>query len=546
MLLLGTTGAGKTYQLRGLIEQLRRADRRVGAIDKLGNHWGLTVSADGKSAGLDFVIFGGKRAHVPMEPSDGERLGQLFVEKNIPAIFDVSQWKADEQLEWIEAFADAVFLHNEDALHLAVDEAQSWVPQGGGGDAFNSVRRLAEQGRGNGIRLMLASQRWSRLDASVRGMADNLVVAMRQTSPIDRKAIAELVAISRTQQKDIEEQLPLLKSGEGYVWEPRSAELKRYRFPPNATFDSSRTPRHGDKPVQTISTSGGLVEELKALLAPPAAKEAPTPALPVPASDARRIAELEEELARERLRTQHARDEIEIAVDGAHRAIDRLKREVTDAFETYFPVGDANAQPHDANSQPAIPPEAKGAAAIVATTGLDPHPSPAAAPGPSPRPDVGEPHPLAERIIAKLTAIAPARLTWRQLASLLCYKPDGGYFRAGKRAALQAGAIREDGDYVAAIGVAGDPLTRDQAVELWRGVLQDPAPRLIEVLDRFPFMTKAELASELSYTATGGFFRKGLALLRQNGVTVESGDTVRLADPLPGQASLPTTKRAEP
>src|SRR4051812_27513899 len=37
LLLIGQTRSGKTYQLRGAIEQLRLADRRVGAIDKVGN-----------------------------------------------------------------------------------------------------------------------------------------------------------------------------------------------------------------------------------------------------------------------------------------------------------------------------------------------------------------------------------------------------------------------------------------------------------------------------------------------------------------------------
>lgn len=39
LLLLGTTGAGKTYQQRGFMERLRFNGRRVGAVDKLGNHW---------------------------------------------------------------------------------------------------------------------------------------------------------------------------------------------------------------------------------------------------------------------------------------------------------------------------------------------------------------------------------------------------------------------------------------------------------------------------------------------------------------------------
>jgi len=64
LLIVGQTRSGKTYRLRGAIEQLRRADRRVGAIDKLGNHWGLTRSADGSGPGLEFVRDGRWRATI--------------------------------------------------------------------------------------------------------------------------------------------------------------------------------------------------------------------------------------------------------------------------------------------------------------------------------------------------------------------------------------------------------------------------------------------------------------------------------------------------
>lgn len=269
LLIIGQSRTGKTYQLRGAIEQLRRADRRVGAIDKIGNHWGLTVSADGKGPGLEFVIFGGKRAMVPMTPDQGDMLGRLFVERNIPAIFDVSQWTSIERLRWVADFADAVFRYNEGALHLGVDEAQSWMPLNGGGPAFQNMLRLVEQGLGNGIRLMMSVQRLARLDATARGMSP-LVVAMRQTGTIDRKAVAELMAIDAADAARLKRELPTLPAGTGYIWDPGSGVLDKHAFPPNITFDSSRTPRHGDTPPAPIAVSSTLVDELRAALAAPA------------------------------------------------------------------------------------------------------------------------------------------------------------------------------------------------------------------------------------------------------------------------------------
>lgn len=352
LLVLGTTGSGKTYQLRGMIEQLRRADRRVGAIDKLGNHWGLTTSADGARAGLEFFIFGGKRGQLPMTPDQGEQLGRLFVERNIPAIFDVSQWRADEQQQWVADFADAVFRYNEGALALALDEMQSWTPQGGGGEAFRPVQRLAEQGRGNGVRLLMSCQRLSRLDATVRGMA-HLVVAMRQTSTIDRKAVADLVASDKTDLQLLEE-LPRLKTGTGFLWDPAKLGLERISFPSNTTFDSSRTPRHGDTPPAPIVISSALVDELREALAPAATAAAKSAGDAYHAGQAagealierdRRIAELEDSNAQLQADVVRYR----FIAKRALTIADRQNKDLGELLQVLQPVRDANMHSGDAD-----------------------------------------------------------------------------------------------------------------------------------------------------------------------------------------------------
>lgn len=574
LLLLGTTGAGKTYQQRGFLERLRRADRRVGAVDKLGNHWGLTLSADGERPGLDFVIFGGKRAHVPMTPSDGERIGRLFVERNIPAIFDVSQWKSDEQLEWMEGFADAVFLHNTGALHLGLDEAQSWVPQGGGGDAFNSVRRLAEQGRGNGIFLMLACQRWSRLDSSVRGMADNLIVAMRQTSPIDRKAIADLVALDRTQHAAIMEQLPLLKNGEGYVWEPREARAVRYQFPPNTTFDSSRTPRHGDTPPAPIAVSSELVEELRRAMAP-APEDHPDDTIPNDPLEAFEkgsavgvmLAERDRAIAGLQNRVHdvgHVALEISTAVSGLAYHVERVLAEIAGAFEAYFPdvtlpagllnaqsalrgdgttrrvddlgsVQDARKMSTDGQqslSAPAAParrPKAEGAAHVPE--------QPRAAPTPSPEREY--------RSLAVLAAIYPAGLTETAWAGRAGRARKGGAWQQQRRRYAKAGLVEQrDGRWhatsagVVAAGADIPTLPRPgrELVEWWAGRLRrGGGGRLLQILFDKRGLTRDALAAEARMTASGGAFNAYVQELKRNELIDERGKRLFVSPALTGE-----------
>jgi hypothetical protein len=520
-LLLGQTRSGKTYQLRGFLERLRRADRRVGAVDKLGNHWGLTLSADGARPGLDFVIFGGKRAHVPMTPADGGRLGQLFVERSVPAIFDVSQWHHDEQQIWLADFADAVFLHNEGALHLALDEAPSWIPQQmERGAAFRPVQRLATQGLGNGIRLIMASQRWSMIDKTAAAMA-SVVVTLRQFGSADRKTMRELLPADAADVASMERELASLPAGTGYVWNPGPASLERHSFPQNSTFDSSRTPRHGDAAPAPVTVSSELVDELRKILQRPElggpgdGQQGEVSLQRRNAAQDGRIEALENALAE-----AHAQialfAEARAQRDQYLAAINSIAQLAGDALSGHNRPAEGSAVPQPrAKRAPEHPPTGKGKPPGAA--------SPKAATA------------MATRIIVQLEDLAPARLTWRQVASLLGYKPDGGYFRAGKRDALASGRLFEEGEYVRAALAPSATLTRADAMVLWARALGEPASRMIDELSVSGPVAREELARIMGYAATGGFFRRGLALLRQNGVITEAGEIVSLADPLPGE-----------
>lgn len=58
---LGKTGSGKSYAIRGVVERLLDDKARACIIDPTGTWWGLKSSSTGKSAGYPVVIFGGTR-----------------------------------------------------------------------------------------------------------------------------------------------------------------------------------------------------------------------------------------------------------------------------------------------------------------------------------------------------------------------------------------------------------------------------------------------------------------------------------------------------
>lgn len=559
LLLLGTTGAGKTYQLRGLIEQLRRAERRVGAIDKLGNHWGLTLTADGEPAAHDFVIFGGDRAHVPMQPDQGAEVGRLFVERNIPAIFDVSLWKAWDQQQWVADFADAVFLANRAALHLAIDEAQSWVPQGGGGEAFGSILRLAEQGRGRGIRLMMAAQRLSRIDKSAANQAA-IVIAMRQTGTADRKAIRDLVAADDVA---FDKELPGLPTGTGFVWDPMKATVERVAFPPNTTFDSSRTPRHGDVPVEPAGNTTARVEELRALLAPQHESESQKSGYPddgIPADPAkayakggevgRMLRERDEALADLHVRLNAARADRDryrtiareaLLLGGRQLAqIETLIKIIDNAGVDDPPLAHSHERLDDLGSVQDGRKMSMDRPQRAEETGAERTPAePGATAG-----ETAPPSPETEyRALAGLAAIYPAGLTEKAWAARTGYSAKGGAWVARRKRYTDAGFIeRRDGLWhatAAGVAAAGQDVPRlpspgDALVEWWAARI-GAAGRLLRILHAKRGLTRDALAAEARMSAKGGTFSAYVGELRRADLITERGKRLFVSTTLTGE-----------
>ena len=64
----GARGSGKTSCGRVMAEETAKAGQRFCAVDLKGDWFGLKSSANGKSAGLPVVVFGGEHADVPLEP----------------------------------------------------------------------------------------------------------------------------------------------------------------------------------------------------------------------------------------------------------------------------------------------------------------------------------------------------------------------------------------------------------------------------------------------------------------------------------------------
>jgi uncharacterized protein len=269
--ILGKKGRGKTFTAKGLVERLLTLGRRVLVLDPLSVWWGLKASADGKSPGYPIAVFGGPKADISIAPTSGHALGQLLAGAGISAVLDMGEMRKAEQDRLVADLLDHLFTVNREPLWLVLEETDAFAPQQPMGDmtrVLGEVDRIAHRGRAFGFRLISITQRPAKLNKDVLTQLSTLI-AMGVTSPQDRDAIKAWVDgnADRDKARDVYDSLAQLRVGEGWIWAPDHDLLKRVKFPPIATLDTSKTPKAGDTPLSAPVLAEADIDRLKSKFA---------------------------------------------------------------------------------------------------------------------------------------------------------------------------------------------------------------------------------------------------------------------------------------
>ncbi len=246
--IVGTSGSGKTYAAKGLIERVMAGGGRVCIVDPLGVWWGLGKGADGAAPPFPVAVFGGTHADVPLDPGMGAALGRLVGTQPMACVVDVSDFgSAAARRFFMTAFTEALYAANTEPLHLVLDEADLWAPQRtqpDGLDLLGRVEEIVRRGRVRGFVPWLITQRPAVLHKDVLSQAD-ILLSMKLTSSQDRAAVGRWIEgqADRAEGRRILGALPWLARGEGWLWAPTDGVLARVAFPRVRTLDSSQTPR---------------------------------------------------------------------------------------------------------------------------------------------------------------------------------------------------------------------------------------------------------------------------------------------------------------
>lgn len=256
--IVGTRGSGKTYTAMGLEERLLNSGARIIHIDPLGVAWGLRLDAEGKKPSrYNIIIFGGPHGDVPINEHAGALIGETAATMAQSCIIDTSLFEVKaKEIRFYRDFMEAFYAKaNKEPVHLICDEVDFLAPQnpsdnkeGGGIKLLSTMESIVRRGRIKGIIPWMITQRPAVVNKNILTQADAMVI-MKLTAPQDRAAVGLWIRgqADAARAKEIDAAMPTRQQGEGIVWNPTRGILLETKFPEKDTYDSSRTPKRGER-----------------------------------------------------------------------------------------------------------------------------------------------------------------------------------------------------------------------------------------------------------------------------------------------------------
>lgn len=514
--ILGKTGSGKTYAAKGVVERILTDGGRVCIIDPTGAWHGLRSSATGKSAGFPVVIFGGSHADLPLGGAHGEAIAEIIGTSSTPAIIDTSLMRVGERTRFFADFADALVRKNKGPLHLIIDEAHLFAPQGKvndpqSGAMLHAANNLVSLGRSRGLRIILITQRPAKLHKDSLTQVETLV-ALRLIAPQDRKAVEEWIKDNADEAKgrEIIASLATLKTGHGWIWAPELGVLERVTFPKIKTFDSSRAPEDGSDaagPVMAPIDKDAVAQRLETVAKDALAND--------PARLKKEVADLKRQIAAvpavakaDPKAEQHAYERG--VTDGFNHAITGIRAEAANVIAAMDSARAAASQIEHYSKQAPAP----RAVAPAARQAAAPRPAPVR------KAAADDTYSNAQRrVMASLAfwlTVGHATPRREQVAAVAGYSPGSGNFNNLLGGLKGISAIDYPAPGLVALAVAYDSgMTMDEAQRMLMSTMSASQQKVFNALRQLGGRaTRDEIANASDYSAGSGNFNNLLGSMR--------------------------------
>jgi len=244
--IVGKTGSGKTHAAKACAEWPLQQKQRVCIIDPTSAWWGLRSDAKGTGPGFPVVVFGGEHADVSLTAHNGVAIAEIIGTTDISAVLDTRLMTVGERTRFFSDFGEALLRVNKGPLHLIIDEAHLFAPQGRvadpqSGKMLHAANNLVSLRRGIGLRIIMITQRPAKLHKDSLTQAETLI-ALRLIAPQDRRAVEDCFGewAEPKQGAKLLASLPSLPTGSGWIWAPELGVLEQATFPRISTYDSGR------------------------------------------------------------------------------------------------------------------------------------------------------------------------------------------------------------------------------------------------------------------------------------------------------------------
>lgn len=257
--ILAKKGAGKSYCMRKISEQIFKAGQQICIIDPKGDQYGIRYNQSGKGAGLPIIILGGEHGDVSLEVNSGAIVAKLIVEEHVSVLLDLSHFRKHEVATFMAIFLEEIYRlkakeQHRTPLMLIVDEADAIAPQKpmpNEARMLGAIDDIVRRGRQRGIGCTLVTQRSAVLNKNVLTQTQ-VLVCLRTISPQDLKAIDEWIEVYGEKQERgiLMSSLPSLPIGDAWFWSPGwptdRGIFQKVRVGNIETFDSGATPKPGE------------------------------------------------------------------------------------------------------------------------------------------------------------------------------------------------------------------------------------------------------------------------------------------------------------
>lgn len=565
LLIQANSGAGKSYLLRKLMEELFGFIQII-CIDPEGEFSTLREK-------YGFVLVG-KGGETPADTRTAAAVAEKLLELKASAICDLYEMKAAERHVWVKNFLDAMIDAPKKLWHpvmVIVDEAQLFCPEqkiGGDSVAKASMIDLTTRGRKRGYCPVWATQRLAKVDKDATSSLLNRLVG-GTFEDVDIKRALDLLSVASEDKKAVAQQLRTMDPGFFFAF-GRAVSKERLLFRVSEVQTSHPQPgsaKHAAEPPP-------LPDKIKELL--PKLADLPKEA----AEKAKNEAELRavvQRLERELRDVKRAapvvpavpvvkgisQGELERQVKtAAATASAQTKKELEEKAELI--VGEIQAAFNEAalrlkaaqNMLPNVRGVFRGFKApapvlprtIEAVTPVHSPPTrPSSLPPPSRRVSLPpldgaasngqQLNSTARKLLGILAQWSPEGMSRAQLAAFAGIKSNTGSFGNRMSELRVPGYIREEGDRIfatdagieaAGVDIQPAPRTTDEVLAIWRGKLNSTAFRMLEILaaEGGRAIARAELAERAGVQPNTGSFGNRLSELRSARLLVDQGGAV--------------------